>query len=81
MPPAARVALGSLIGAAIAAALAPWLKPLFDVPSGGIGAVTVGAYPKGWDYAVVALLVGGAALGGLAAPHPSLRATLSPRAG
>ncbi|HET7435011.1 MAG TPA: hypothetical protein VFN10_09900 [Thermoanaerobaculia bacterium] len=59
-----RTALGSLIGAAVAAALAPLLKPFFHPPTGGIGFVTVNAYPKGWDYAVVALLVLGAFAGG-----------------
>ena len=62
-----RAALGSSIGAALAAAAALLLRPLFSVPTGGVGAVTVGAYPKGWDYAVIALLVIGAFAGGLLA--------------
>lgn len=61
----ARAALGSLIGAALSAAAAPLLRPLFSIPGGGVGAVTVGAYPKGWDYAVVAMLAIGAAAGGV----------------
>jgi hypothetical protein len=61
----ARAALGSLLGAALAAAAAPLTRPLFSVPHGGVGAVTVAAYPKGWDYAVIALLVIGTFAGGL----------------
>ena len=37
----ARAALGSLIGAALAGAAAPFLRPLFSVPQGGIGAVSL----------------------------------------
>ncbi|HEX6642999.1 MAG TPA: hypothetical protein VF215_17915, partial [Thermoanaerobaculia bacterium] len=60
----ARVALGSLAGAAIGAALAPFTKRFFAPPHVGVGWVTVNAYPKGWDYAVIALLVLGAFVGG-----------------
>lgn len=60
----ARVALGSLAGAAIAAAVAPLTKRFFSPPSVGVGWVTVNAYPKSWDYAVIALLVFGAFVGG-----------------
>lgn len=49
-----------MIGAALAALLAPLLKPLFHAPAGGVGLVTIANYPKGWDYAVVALLFLGA---------------------
>ena len=63
MPHPARAALGSLIGAAMAACLAPLIRPLFHPPAGGVGFVTVAGYPKAWDYAVVALLVLGAAVG------------------
>ena len=59
-----RVALGSLAGAAVAAALAPWTRRFFSPPDAGVGWVTVNAYPKGWDYAVIALLVIGAFAGG-----------------
>lgn len=59
-----RIGLGSLAGAALAAAAAPLIKPLFSVPSQGIGAVTVAGYPKGWDHAVIALLALGAFVGG-----------------
>lgn len=60
-----RVALGSLVGAAVAAAMAPWTRRFFSPPDVGVGWVTVNAYPKSWDYAVIALLVLGAFAGGL----------------
>jgi len=60
----ARVALGSLAGAGIAAGIAPMTKRFFSPPDAGVGWVTVNAYPKGWDYAVIALLVIGAFAGG-----------------
>src|SRR6266852_2306916 len=71
MSHAARTALGSLAGAFIAAVIAPLIRPLFSVPGGGVGFVTVAGYPKGWDYAVVALLIGGAFLGGVIASWKS----------
>ncbi|HEX6084212.1 MAG TPA: hypothetical protein VF266_06790 [Thermoanaerobaculia bacterium] len=58
-----RAALGSLTGAAVAAAIAFVIRPMFEPPAIGIGFVTVNAYPKGWDYATYTLLVLGAALG------------------
>jgi hypothetical protein len=60
----ARAALGSMIGAALAALAAPYTRGWFSVPSVGVGAVTVGHYPKSWDYFVIALLVIGAFAGG-----------------
>ena len=60
----ARVALGSLAGAAVAAAIAPSLRPFFSPPTTGVGFVTVNAYPKSWDYAVVALLIAATFAGG-----------------
>jgi hypothetical protein len=64
-----RAGAGALIGAAVAAAIAPFLKPLFGPPAGGVGFLTVHAYPKSWDYAVVALLAICAFIGGaVAAP-------------
>src|SRR5687767_6800577 len=70
-----RVALGSLVGAGIAALIAPWTKRFFSPPDVGVGWVTVNAYPKGWDYAVIALLVIGAFAGGalLSSPLSPLR--------
>lgn len=64
MRASARVALGSLAGAAVAAAIAPAIRPFFSPPTVGVGFVTVNAYPKSWDYAVVALLAAGAFAGG-----------------
>jgi hypothetical protein len=58
-----RAALGSLAGAAVAAAIAFVIKPMFEPPLIGVGFVTEHAYPKGWDYATYTLLVLGAALG------------------
>jgi len=54
-----------VIGAALAAVAAWLMRPMFSVPTGGIGMVTVNAYPKGWDYAVIALLAIGAFAGGM----------------
>lgn len=70
MPHAARAALGSLLGAALAACAAPLIRPFFHVPTGGVGFVTVNAYPKSWDYMVLGLLVMGAFVGGLLASKP-----------
>ena len=71
LPGSARVALGSLTGAAIGAGIAPMTEGFFAPPDVGVGWVTVNAYPKGWDYAVIALLVLGAfAGGGMAAFSP-----------
>jgi hypothetical protein len=65
--PHARIAIGSLTGALAAALVAPLLRGFFHVPTGAIGWVTVNQYPKGWDYAVVVLIVGLAFPGGLLA--------------
>lgn len=64
-----RLAFGSLIGASIGGAIAPFLKPLFSPAAGGVGAITVAGYPKGWDYAVIAILVLAAFLGGMFSPR------------
>jgi hypothetical protein len=66
--------LGAAIGAAVAALIAPQLRGFFAVPTGGVGATTVSHYPKGWDYAVIALLTSFSFLGALAATRvPSPR--------
>lgn len=59
--------LGAAIGAAVAALIAPHLRGLFPVPTGAVGACTKLQYPKGWDYAVIALLTGFSFLGALVA--------------
>jgi hypothetical protein len=58
-----RLTVGSMIGTAVAAVVAPLIRPLFAIPSGGVGFVTVNHYPKGFDYAVIALLVAGSFAG------------------
>jgi hypothetical protein len=58
-----RQSAGALLGAALAAVVAWLMRPLFDPPAGGVGFVTVNAYPKGWDYAVIAMLIAGSAAG------------------
>lgn len=67
MTAAGRIAAGASCGAGLAALLARALRPFFHPPTGGVGWTTVHAYPKGWDYAVVALLVAGAFGGGMLA--------------
>jgi hypothetical protein len=54
-----RLTIGAAIGAIAVAVAAPLLRPFFSPPTGGIGFVTVNAYPKSYDYALVALLVAG----------------------
>lgn len=61
------LALGSTAGAAVAGLLAPLARGFFDVPTGGVGLVTIARYPKGFDYFVIVALVAGALIGGIAA--------------
>jgi len=61
-----RMAAGACLGAAIAAAAAPLTRAWFSVPTGGVGIVTISGYPKAYDYAAVALLIAGSAIGGYA---------------
>jgi hypothetical protein len=61
------IAAGAAAGAAILGALSSLARPLFAVPAGGIGFVTVSHYPKGFDYFVVAMIAGGAMAGGVVA--------------
>jgi hypothetical protein len=68
-----RTAAGSLAGAALMGWIAPMIRPWFAPPSIGVGMVTVNAYPKSWDYAVVALIVAGAFAGGCLAVWGALR--------
>lgn len=55
--PRVRSAIGAVVAAALALTAAPLMRGWFSVPTGGVGAVTVANYPKGYDYAVVALVV------------------------
>jgi len=62
-----RAALGAFAGALLVFAIAPYCVGWFAVPTGGIGAVTVAKYPKGFDYFVVIALTVASALGAYAA--------------
>jgi len=72
------IALGSIGGALVAAAIAPRIKSLFHPPDVGVGLVTVIHYPKSWDYAVVVLLIGLSFLGGLLASMIRMRSDAPP---
>jgi hypothetical protein len=58
--------LGAAIGALLVFAIAPHCIGWFSVPTGGIGAVTVAKYPKGFDYFVILALTVASALGAFA---------------
>lgn len=58
--------LGATLGAILVVAIAPYCIGWFSVPTGGIGAVTIAKYPKGFDYFVVIALTLASALGALA---------------
>jgi hypothetical protein len=60
-----RLLFGTLLGALLVFAIAPYCIGWFAVPSGGIGAVTIAKYPKGFDYFVVAALTVASAIGAL----------------
>ncbi len=67
--------LGALLGAVLVFAIAPHCIHWFSVPTGGIGAVTVAKYPKGFDYfVIIALTIAGAA-GAMALSAPRLSTT------
>jgi hypothetical protein len=74
-----RLLLGTFLGALLVFAIAPHCIGWFSVPTGGIGAVTLAKYPKGFDYFVVIILTIASALGALAlsarkaAPTPDTR--------
>lgn len=61
------MAIGAIAGAIIARFCAPLILPFFRVPDGGVGFVTIHQYPKGWDYAVLVLVLGFSFLGGVLA--------------
>jgi hypothetical protein len=58
--------LGALLGALLVLIIAPHCIGWFSVPTGGIGAVTIAKYPKGFDYFVVFALTIASTLGALA---------------
>jgi hypothetical protein len=61
-----RLLIGATLGALLVFAVAPYCFGWFPVPGGGIGAVTVAKYPKGFDYFVVIALTVVSAIGALA---------------
>jgi len=73
--------LGAAAGAAAAALIAPHLRGFFHAPTGGVGACTKLGYPKGWDYAVVALLTAASALGAMASSPAGRVPSAAPRGG
>jgi hypothetical protein len=76
-----RAFAGAVIGGLVVFAIAPHCVGWFSVPTGGIGAVTLAKYPKGFDYFVVIALTIASALGALAlsarrtTPTPDTRRT------
>jgi hypothetical protein len=54
--------VGAALGALLVFKFAPRFQGLFDVPTGGIGYITVSKYPKGYDYAVIVALIAVSAL-------------------
>src|SRR3954452_4980223 len=73
-----RLMIGATLGALLVFAIAPYCIGWFSVPTGGIGAVTVAKYPKGFDYFVIlALTIASAvcalALGRSRSPTPDTR--------
>ena len=58
-----RLLIGATLGALLVFAVAPYGVGWFSVPTGGIGAVTVAKYPKGFDYFVVLALTVASAIG------------------
>lgn len=58
--------LGVVLGALLGFVIAPDCIGWFSVPTGGIGAITIAKYPKGFDYFVVIALTVASALGALA---------------
>jgi hypothetical protein len=76
---------GATLGALLVFAIAPHCIDWFSVPTGGIGAITIAKYPKGFDYFVVFALTIVSALGALAltarkkSPTPDRRQTTPPK--
>jgi hypothetical protein len=61
-----RLLIGAVLGALLVFTIAPYCIGWFSVPTGGVGAVTVAKYPKGFDYFVVIALTIASAIGALA---------------
>jgi hypothetical protein len=57
--------IGAALGAIVVVAIAPYCIGWFSVPTGGIGAVTIANYPKGFDYFVIIALTFASAAGAL----------------
>ncbi|MEA2237753.1 MAG: hypothetical protein QOC81_2477 [Thermoanaerobaculia bacterium] len=70
--------IGTLLGALLVFAIAPHCIGWFSVPAGGIGAVTLAKYPKGFDYFVVFALTVVGALGALAMSVRQTATTVTP---
>jgi hypothetical protein len=67
--------IGAVLGALLVFAIAPFCIGWFSVPSGGIGAVTIAKYPKGFDYFVVIALTLASAIGAWAFARRQIPAT------
>src|SRR5881227_1078741 len=65
-----RLMIGATLGALLVFAIAPHCIGWFSVPTGGIGAVTVARYPKGFDYFVILALTIASAIGAFALSRP-----------
>lgn len=70
----------SFAGAAVMMLLAPLFRSWFHPPVGGVGFVTVHAYPKNFDYFTIALLSFGALAGGLLAGRTVESSPVEPHA-
>jgi hypothetical protein len=70
-----RLVVGAILGALLVFAVAPYCVGWFSVPTGGIGAVTVAKYPKGFDYFVVIALTVASAIGAWAFARRQIPAT------
>jgi hypothetical protein len=64
--PGLRQLSGAALGALLVFAVAPHCIGWFSVPTGGIGAVTIAKYPKGFDYFVILALTIAGAIGAFA---------------
>jgi serine/threonine protein kinase len=72
--------IGGILGAIAGAFFATLLRPLFPIPAGAVGWITVHPYPKDWDVAVAALIVAGSFAGALVASRRVPPLSTSPAA-